>query len=149
MGSKGGPPPWCDEVISRFETGSQEAKVRIRDINRSGVFTVNASDTLADCARRLEVAGVGAVCVVEKSSITGIITERDLVRALSRSDNPKGALVREFMSKDVMTADVEEGTREVAHRMLDAEIRHLPAVRDGYMVGMVSMRDLLQAETWL
>jgi CBS domain-containing protein len=92
---------------------------------------------------------VGAFGVVEGSDIVGIITERDLVRALSREDDPAGAIVRDFMSGDLLTADVEEDSREVAHRMLDANVRHLPVVKDGDLVGMVSMRDLLHLETWL
>ncbi|MGH2680704.1 MAG: CBS domain-containing protein [Actinomycetota bacterium] len=122
--------------------------MRIGDIYRRGVFTVQASDTLAHCARRLEVAAVGALGVVEGSDIVGIISERDLVLALSRRDDPRGALVREFMSVDLLTADVDEAAREVAHRMLDAGIRHLPVAEEGNLVGMVSMRDLLHLETW-
>jgi CBS domain-containing protein len=122
--------------------------MKIGDVYRRGVLTVDASDTLARCARRLEVAAVGAFGVVEGSDIVGIISERDLARALSRKDDPGDALVREFMSDDLLTADVEEEAREVAHRMLDAEIRHLPVAEAGRLVGMISMRDLLDLETW-
>lgn len=73
--------------------------MNIGDVYRSCVFTISASDTLANCARWLHAAGIGAFGVVEGSEIVGIITERDLVRALSRSDDPTGALVREFMSE--------------------------------------------------
>jgi CBS domain-containing protein len=123
--------------------------MKIGDTYRAGVFTIDASATLATCARRLEIADVGAFGVVEGSDIVGIITERDLLRALSRDEDPARAIVRDFMSRDLLTADVGENAREVAHRMLDANVRHLPVVKDGDLVGMVSMRDLLHLETWL
>jgi CBS domain-containing protein len=123
--------------------------MKIGDTYRAGVFTIDASATLATCARRLEIADVGAFGVVEGSDIVGIITERDLLRALSRDEDPARAIVRDFMSRDLLTADVGEDAREVAHRMLDANVRHLPVVKDGDLVGMVSMRDLLHLETWL
>jgi hypothetical protein len=68
-----------------------EDRMKIGDTYRHGVFTI------ATCARRLEIADVGAFGVVEGSDIVGIITERDLVRALSREDDPAGAIVRDFM----------------------------------------------------
>ena len=123
--------------------------MRIGDTYRHGVFTIDASSTLATCARRLEIADVGAFGVVEGSDIVGIITERDLVRALSREGDAAGALVRDFMTRDLLVADVEEGAREVAHRMLDAGVRHLPVKKQGDLVGMISMRDLLHLETFL
>jgi CBS domain-containing protein len=123
--------------------------MKIGDVYRHGIFTVDASQTLAKCARRLEIADVGAVAVVDGPDFVGIITERDLVRALSREGDPGRAPVREFMSSDLLTADVEEDSRTVAHRMLDAGIRHLPVLRESEVVGMVSMRDLLHLEVLL
>jgi CBS domain-containing protein len=136
-------------VVGVQDANTWEDRMRIGDTYRHGVFTIDASATLATCARRLETADVGAFGVVAGSDIVGIITERDLVRALSREDDPARAIVRDFMSGDLLTADVEEDSREVAHRMLDANVRHLPVVKDGDLVGMVSMRDLLHLETWL
>ncbi len=51
-------------------------------------------------------------------------------------------------STEVKTAGLDEDSRDVARRMLDEGIRHLPVEQDGRMVGMVSMRDLLALETW-
>jgi CBS domain-containing protein len=123
--------------------------MRIGDMYRTGIFTVDATDTLATCAQRLEAADIGAFGVVDGSEIVGIITERDVVRAVSREDDPGRALVRDFMSGDVLTADVDEDTREVANRMLDAGIRHLPVVSEGQLAGMVSIRDLLHVKAVL
>jgi CBS domain-containing protein len=122
--------------------------MKIGDSYRPGMFTIDASITLATRARRLEIADFGAFGVVEGSDIVGIITERDLVRALSREADPAGALVRDFMTRDLLVANVEEDVREVAHRMLDAGVRHLPVQKQRDLVGMISMRDLLHLETW-
>jgi CBS domain-containing protein len=123
--------------------------MKVEDVCRHGMFTIAASESLAVCARGLEAAAISAFAVVDGTDIVGIITERDLVRALAHGDDARRKLVRDFTSQGLLTAEADEDSRSAAHRMLDAGIRHLPVVRRGSVIGMISMRDMLHVETGL
>jgi CBS domain-containing protein len=126
--------------------------MNLKDIYRPDTVTIDVDDDLAAAARRMELAQVGALAVVgEAGQLVGIFTERDLVRATARAAaNPADVLVSAHTSFRPETADVEEDSRDVARRMLELGVRHLPVtVGDDQLVGMVSMRDLLAVEAWM
>jgi CBS domain-containing protein len=125
--------------------------MRLKDIYRPDPVTIDLDDDLAAAARRMEQEQVGALAVVDEASqLVGILTERDLVRATARAAaHPAEVLVSAHASFRPETADVEEDSRDVARRMLELGVRHLPVTAgNGRLVGMVSMRDLLAVETW-
>jgi CBS domain-containing protein len=77
-----------------------------------------------------------------------MISERDVVRAVAEHTDLTRAAAGSFASRHVQTASLSEDSAEVARRMLEAGVRHLPVVEDGAPIGMISMRDLLALETW-
>ena len=125
--------------------------MKLKGIYRPDTVTVLTGDNLAAAARRMEQAEVGALAMVDEAGqLVGIFTERDLVRATARAANPASVLVSAHASFQPETADVGEDSREVAWRMLELGVRHLPVTADdGQLVGMVSMRDLLAVEAWM
>jgi CBS domain-containing protein len=125
--------------------------MKLKDIYRPDAVTIDLDDDLVAAARRMEQAQVGALAVVDQAGqLVGIFTERDLVRATARALNPFRALVSAHTSFRPETADVEEDSRDVARRMLELGVRHLPVIAGGdRLVGMVSMRDLLAVEAWM
>jgi CBS domain-containing protein len=125
--------------------------MKLKDIYRPDTVTVDLDDDLAAAARRMEQAQVGALAVVDEAGrLVGIFTERDLVRATARAANPAEVLVSAHASFPPEAADVEEDSRDVARRMLELGVRHLPVMSGGgRLVGMVSMRDLLAVEAWM
>jgi CBS domain-containing protein len=125
--------------------------MKLKDIYSPDTVTIHMGDDLASAARRVELAQVGALAVVDEAAqLVGIFTERDRVRAIAWADNPAGVLVSAYASPRPETADVEEDSRDVARRMLDLGVRHLPVtVGDDQLVGMVSMGDLLAVEAWM
>jgi CBS domain-containing protein len=125
--------------------------MKLKDIYRPDTVTIDVDDDLATAARRMELARVGALAVVDEAGqLVGIFTERDLVRATARAANPADVLVSAHTSFRPETADVEEDSSDVARRMLELGVRHLPVtVGDDQLVGMVSMRDLLAVEAWM
>ncbi|WP_304455391.1 cyclic nucleotide-binding/CBS domain-containing protein [Nocardiopsis sp. YSL2] len=120
----------------------------ISNIYRPTVLGCQADEPLADVAQRMAEEDVGALAVFGVDRIVGIITERDLVRALAEAHAPAAESAIEYASTAIETAGLEEDSREVARRMMEAGIRHLPVVENGSMVGMVSMRNLLALEAW-
>jgi CBS domain-containing protein len=122
--------------------------MRIANVYRPTVFGCRSDERLQAIAGRMVEKQVGALAVLDGEQVTGIITERDLVRALASGADPASTPAIDCASTQVYTAQVEEDSREVARRMLEAGIRHLPVEEEGRMVGMVSTRDLLAVESW-
>lgn len=124
--------------------------MKLKDVYRPDAVAVDLGDDLATAARRMELARVGALAVVDEGGrLVGILTERDLVRATARAAaHPAGVLVSAHASFGPETAGVEEDSRDVARRMLELGVRHLPVTAGDRLVGMVSMRYLLAVEAW-
>jgi CBS domain-containing protein len=110
------------------------------------VVTIAPDRTLADAARLLAERRIGAVIVSEANRpVAGILSERDIVRALARSG--AGALdhaVRDHMTADVVTCTSQMVIAEVMELMTRGKFRHLPVVEGGRLVGIVSIGDAVK-----
>lgn len=109
--------------------------------SRPPVF-VSDDATLREVAVLLDREGIGVAIV---GSGTGIVSERDIVRALAEGADPDRERAGNVDTLDLVTIDADEPIDAALNEMLDNEIRHLPIVRDGKVVGVVSMRDMLRA----
>ena len=108
------------------------------------VLAVAPEDTLGETATKMVDRGVGSVVVSDFGRLIGILTERDMLRAMADRSHPSQARVREWMTTEPIT--VTEGTDagEAARIMLENNFRHLPVVEGGRAVGIVSIRDVAQ-----
>jgi CBS domain-containing protein len=123
--------------------------MKIEYLYTPNVVSCRTSDTLSDAARILNRAGVGALPVMrDDGTLAGIISERDLVRALAQQQDPAATTVDAYASLSVEVAEPDDDSWVVGRRMLNAGIRHLPVLADDRLAGMVSMRDVLAVETW-
>jgi len=105
------------------------------------VLTVGPSDTIGEAAEKMNAANVGAVVVVEDMvRIVGIVTERDLVRAVAQSVRAAEARVRQWMTPNPVTIEPDMLIEDAAQVMFDNNFRHLPVVKDGRPLGIVSLR---------
>jgi CBS domain-containing protein len=127
---------------------AMEGKMLISNVYRPMVFGCRADERLVEVAQWMRDNEIGALAVLDGEQVLGIITERDLVGALATSAEPASQPAAAYASTQIETAGLEEDVREVARRMLDAGIRHLPVQDQGRVIGMVSMRDLLAQEIW-
>jgi CBS domain-containing protein len=111
-----------------------------------GVFTAAAEDTLESVAKTLSDKRIGSVVIVnDKDAIVGIISERDIVRALAR--NGAGALglkVATVMTSEVRTCSPRDSEGELMAMMTEHRIRHLPVVEGGKLAGMISIGDVVK-----
>jgi CBS domain-containing protein len=114
----------------------------VGDLMTREVLTVEPSDTIGEAAEKMIEHGVGAVVVSDFGSIIGILTERDILRAVAHRTHSAEARVRQWMTPDVVTVPSSMEGDEAAKMMLERNFRHLPVVDEGRSVGIVSLRDL-------
>jgi signal-transduction protein with cAMP-binding, CBS, and nucleotidyltransferase domain len=117
----------------------------VDSVYRRNVFSIAATEPLIEAARRMQAHDVGALVVLVEDEPAGIITERDLSRAVARRDGPELTTVIEYMTDRPITVAPGTGVREAAALMFELDVRHLPVLVDGKVVGMLSMRDLIGA----
>lgn len=123
--------------------------MRVEEVFHPGTLTCDASDPLEEVAAKMAADHIGALAVLDNDRITGIISERDIVRAVAEKADLRTTTATRYASHQLQTAAFGEDTRDAARRMLDAGIRHLPVKQGPDVVGVISMRDLLAVETWL
>jgi CBS domain-containing protein len=119
--------------------------VDVRSIFRPAVVSVDGDERLADAAERMHNEQVGSVVVMVGGRFAGILTERDLTRAIAEGADPKVDTVGDYMTASPAAVHLDADVHEVASTMFELECRHLPVVADrgGQVIGMVSIRDLL------
>jgi CBS domain-containing protein len=99
-------------------------------------------DTLAEAARKMWVQQTGSLLVIEGEDLVGIITERDILKAVATGMPLDDTRISQVMSKDLVTVGPGTSLREAAKLMAERWIRHLPVLDDGKLVGVISQRDL-------
>jgi CBS domain-containing protein len=111
------------------------------------VFTTRPTETVAEVAALLHARGVGALVVLDSDRVVGIVSERDIVRAVA--EQGQAALSRpvsDFMTANVLFAEPGETVDGLLGRMTDRRIRHLPVCRNERLVGIVSIGDLVKSK---
>lgn len=117
-------------------------RLKIKEIMTTDVKTVTPNDTVSQAASAMEQLNVGSIPVVDNKKIVGIVTDRDIVlRNVARGQNPNQKI------SDVMTVNVTYATPDMdvhnaADIMADHQIRRLPVVDGGNLVGIVAIGDL-------
>jgi CBS domain-containing protein len=109
----------------------------------SDLLSVAAEERLADAAKRMVERGVGAVLVLKGESLEGILTERDLMKAVAAGYS-EDAKVADWMTRHPETIEADDSTGHAAALMIHGGFRHLPVLRDGRVAGIVSIRDLMR-----
>ena len=107
------------------------------------LLTIDPDAPLAEAARRMASRGVGAVVVLDGDRLTGILTERDVLKAVAGSFKPE-ACVRDWMTRHPETIESGDTTDHAAALMIHGGFRHLPVVDAGRTVGILSIRDLMR-----
>lgn len=122
--------------------------MRIIGLYQRKVITSDLTDTVARAARRMRLHAISALPVIEHDRIIGIVTERDITKAVALDMDPKTTTVADVMTQHPLVATPDEAADAVAMRMLEHGVRHLPVVDDHRLLGMISARDLLMLEAW-
>ena len=110
------------------------------------VLTVAPEDTIGETAQKMVELGVSSAVVSDYGRMIGIVTERDLTRAVAGRVHTSEARVREWMTADPITATADTSPEEAGRIMLEHGFRHLPVVEGERAVGIVSIRDLVEQQ---
>ena len=109
----------------------------------TSLLTVSAEERLPDAARKMADRGVGAVVVLDAGRLVGILTERDILRAVA-AGRCEIVTVGERMTRHPETVESTDSTDHAAALMIHGGFRHLPVVDGGEVKGIVSIRDLMK-----
>ena len=112
----------------------------------SGVFTTTKDKSLLDIAKLLAQHGIGCIVIVDDDDkIVGIVSERDLMRAIVQA-GPQvlSEPVSDFMTKTVVTAREADTSDRLMSEMTRHQFRHMPVVERGRLLGLVSIGDLVK-----
>ncbi|HZS31389.1 MAG TPA: CBS domain-containing protein [Gaiellaceae bacterium] len=120
----------------------------VEEVMNKSVLTVDPTASIGEAAEKMIEAGVGAVVVMEDMvRIVGIVTERDLMRAVAQRARAAEARVRQWMTDSVVTIEPDTTVQDAAKMMFEKNFRHLPVVnKDGRLLGIASLRRLSQWE---
>lgn len=110
------------------------------------VWSVAPDTSVFDALRKMADHDVGALLVLDGNALAGIVSERDYARKVilmgrASHDTP----VRDVMSADVVTVTPESTMQDCMQQMTEHHIRHLPALRDGMVIGVISIGDVVKA----
>lgn len=109
------------------------------------VFTASPYETVAAAAALLHARRVGAMVITDRGDVVGILSERDLVRALAElGESALARPISECMTRNVLFAAPHETVDELLERMTDRKIRHLPVCVNGKLTGIISIGDLVK-----
>jgi CBS domain-containing protein len=114
---------------------------KIRDIMTDSVECCTLLDNVFEVAVKMKELNVGAIPIVDKEKLVGMITDRDIVIRGVAEKHPGSTKVEDIMSNQLVTVTPETTSREAAKLMADHQIRRLPVVEDGKLVGIVSLGD--------
>ena len=120
--------------------------MKVSDLQHHELFTAQADETLDVAADRMNWHQVGALPVLEGQRLAGIITERDVTAAMAEGADAVTTPVSDYMTLAPEVLQPDSELADAAQLMLELGIRHLPVVRSGLLVGVLSIRDVLDAE---
>ncbi len=111
----------------------------------NAIISVAAGDSIASAAKVLAQNRIGAVMVLDGEQISGILSERDIVRGVAeQGDLCLTQEVRTLMTSEVVTCAPSDTVDQIMAMMTARRIRHLPIVEDGNLVGVISIGDVVK-----
>ncbi|MFD8034810.1 CBS domain-containing protein [Streptomyces sp. NPDC059717] len=115
----------------------------VRDIMTAAPVTVEPQASVANVARLMRDQNIGAVLVMEKDHLRGLVSDRDLVvRALAQGTDPEQTTVANACSDDLVTIGPDDDLDRAVEVMREYSIRRIPVVEGDHPVGIVSLGDL-------
>ena len=108
-------------------------------------FSITSDQTLLDAAKQMAECNIGALLVMDRGTLVGIVTERDIVKnAANDRQQCKEVRIKEAMTKNLLVVKPGDDLDYVMAVMIQNNIRHLPVIEESGLTGMLSMRDVVK-----
>jgi CBS domain-containing protein len=115
----------------------------VKDAMTSEVKTATPSLSLTDAAKLMKQEDVGSVPVVDGERLIGMLTDRDIVvRGIADGSDPHAVKAGDIASRDIVTVRPDDDLDEALRLMAQHQVRRLPVVEDGHLVGVVAQADV-------
>jgi CBS domain-containing protein len=121
---------------------------RVRDLMSRTLTVVDPGKTLVQAAALMRAQRVSSLAVLDGEEAAGIVTERDLIRAVADGRSPADTHVSEYMTRSPMTVELSDSASRAATLMHEHRVRHLLVTDHGRLAGCISVRDLLRLHVW-
>lgn len=119
------------------------ADTTVKDVMTPGPTSIASDAPVVEAARRMASENVGSLPVVEGDSLVGMVTDRDIVLQVVAKDlDPNKVAVSDVCSQSPVTAEPEEALDEALQRMAKEQVRRLPVVSAGRLVGILAQADI-------
>ena len=120
----------------------------VHELMAKSVVSGDPRQSLVDAAALMRFHRISALAVLDGEAIVGIITERDLLRAIADGRDPVATHVSQYMTHSPRTIEADQLAAEAAVMMVKHRVRHIPVTDDGRLIGFLSARDLLALTPW-
>lgn len=125
--------------------------MKVKDLLESkgkDIVSIDADSSVEDAIRSMHARKISAIMVTANGKTTGIFTERDVVRCYisSAGKSFKEIKVRDFMVTNLIVAVPEDDLNDISAIMVEKNIRHLPVIDNHRIIGMLSIRDIIQTQ---
>ena len=118
--------------------------VQVSDLMTPAAVTDDPDDTLAEACARMRSQQTGSLLVMEGARLTGIVTERDVLRSLGTGQDPDSERVADHLTSELVFASPDWSLEEAAAAMVRGSFRHLIVVEHGEVTGILSVRDIIR-----
>ncbi len=115
----------------------------VRDIMTRKVKTISAEKTIRQAAMMMTKSNIGSLIVVGRGKPVGIVTEGDVSRAVGRDLNSSRVTISRIMSRKLVTTTPDERVEEAARQMAEGNVKKLPVLSEGRLVGIVTQTDIV------
>ena len=109
------------------------------------LYHAEPQESVRDVARRMCDKNIGALAVLNAGALVGVFSERDIMaRVVAPGLDPERTTIENVMTRNIVVGDPAEDVDDALQKMHSLGCRHLPVVKDGHLLGMISIRDLLE-----
>jgi CBS domain-containing protein len=125
--------------------------MKVRDLlNTKGkdIVSIDVNSSVEDAIRSMGSRKISAIIITDQGRTAGIFTERDVVRCYIASGGKSfhDVAVKDHMVTDLMVAVPDDDLNDISAIMIEKNIRHLPVIEEGRVIGMLSIRDIIQTQ---
>jgi CBS domain-containing protein len=149
MGQQSGQERKLDDIgtyLPKHDRGSKPVREVLVEKARREVLTVGPKETVLDALNLMAEKNVGALVVLDRERVVGIVSERDYARkVILIGKSSRETAVEEIMGTPALTVSTGTTVAECMAIMTGRHIRHLPVVADGVLIGLVSIGDIVKA----